>query len=63
MLLIAPCFFPLVKALGIDQFTSPPSWASTSPWEASPAYASILYLGMRIGKCEFTEILGRQWCS
>ena len=24
----------------------------------TPPYASILYLGMRIGKCEFTEILG-----
>ena len=24
----------------------------------TPPYASILYLGMRIGKCEFSEIFG-----
>jgi TRAP-type C4-dicarboxylate transport system permease large subunit len=23
----------------------------------TPPYASILYLGMRVGKCEFTDIL------
>jgi C4-dicarboxylate transporter, DctM subunit len=58
MLLIAPLLLPLVKELGVH----PIHFASImgvnlAMGGVTPPYASILYLGMRIGKCEFTEIL------
>lgn len=58
MLLIAPLLLPLVKEIGIH----PIHFASImgvnlAMGGVTPPYASILYLGMRIGNCEFTEIL------
>jgi len=59
MILVAPLLLPLVKELGI----SPVHFAAImgvnlAMGGVTPPYASILYLGMRIGKCEFKEILG-----
>ncbi|NCB42315.1 MAG: TRAP transporter large permease [Clostridia bacterium] len=58
MILIAPLLLPLVTELGI----SPIHFAAImgvnlAMGGVTPPYASILYLGMRIGKCEFHEIL------
>lgn len=58
MILIAPLLLPLVTELGI----SPTHFAAImgvnlAMGGVTPPYASILYLGMRIGKCEFSEIL------
>ncbi len=59
MLLCAPLLLPLVQKLGI----SPIHFAAImgvnlAMGGVTPPYASILYLGMRIGKCEFKDILG-----
>lgn len=58
MILVAPLLLPLVIELGI----SPIHFAAImgvnlAMGGVTPPYASILYLGMRIGKAEFTEIL------
>jgi tripartite ATP-independent transporter DctM subunit len=58
MILVAPLLLPLVIQLGI----SPVHFAAImgvnlAMGGVTPPYASILYLGMRIGKCEFSEIL------
>lgn len=58
MILVAPLLLPLVKELGM----SPVHFAAImgvnlAMGGVTPPYASILYLGMRIGKCEFNEIL------
>lgn len=58
MILVAPLLLPLVLQLGI----SPVHFAAImgvnlAMGGVTPPYASILYLGMRIGKCEFAEIL------
>lgn len=57
MILVAPLLLPLVTQLGI----SPVHFAAImgvnlAMGGVTPPYASILYLGMRIGKCEFSEI-------
>jgi len=59
MILCAPILLPLVLKLGI----SPVHFAAImgvnlAMGGVTPPYASILYLGMRIGKCEFREIFG-----
>lgn len=59
MILCAPLLLPLVTELGI----SPVQFAAImgvnlAMGGVTPPYASILYLGMRIGKTEFHEILG-----
>lgn len=59
MILCAPILLPLVIKLGI----SPVQFAAImgvnlAMGGITPPYASILYLGMRIGKCEFNEIFG-----
>ncbi|MFH2114407.1 MAG: TRAP transporter large permease [Spirochaetota bacterium] len=59
MILVAPLLLPLILELGI----SPVHFAAImgvnlAMGGVTPPYASILYLGMRIGKCEFKEILG-----
>lgn len=59
MLLCAPLLLPLVTQLGI----SPIHFAAImgvnlAMGGVTPPYASILYLGMRVGKCEFHEIIG-----
>lgn len=58
MLLCAPLLLPLVTALGI----TPVHFAAImgvnlAMGGVTPPYASILYLGMRIGNCEFKDIL------
>jgi len=58
MILVAPLLLPLVLQLGI----SPVHFAAImgvnlAMGGVTPPYASVLYLGMRIGKCEFHEIL------
>ena len=57
MILVAPLLLPLVTELGI----SPVHFAAImgvnlAMGGVTPPYASILYLGMRIGKAEFSEI-------
>ncbi|MDA3948364.1 MAG: TRAP transporter large permease [Spirochaeta sp.] len=59
MILVAPLLLPLVLELGI----SPVHFAAImgvnlAMGGVTPPYASILYLGMRIGKTEFHSILG-----
>lgn len=59
MLICAPLLLPLVRELGI----SPVHFAAImgvnlAMGGVTPPYASILYLGMRIGDCEFKDILG-----
>lgn len=59
MLLCAPLLLPLVRELGI----SPIHFAAImgvnlAMGGVTPPYASILYLGMRIGDCEFKDIFG-----
>lgn len=58
IILVAPLLLPLVKAVGV----SPVHFAAICCvnlgfGSLTPPYASLLYLGMRIGKVEFTEIL------
>jgi C4-dicarboxylate transporter, DctM subunit len=58
IILIAPLLLPLMGAIGV----SPVQFAAimgvnTAMGGVTPPYASILYLGMRIGKVEFSEIL------
>lgn len=59
MILCAPLLLPLMKELGIPtiQFAAIMG-VNLAMGGVTPPYASILYLGMRIGKCEFSEILG-----
>jgi TRAP-type C4-dicarboxylate transport system permease large subunit len=48
-----------VKQLGVDPIHfAAIMGVNLAMGGVTPPYASILYLGMRIGKCEFTEILG-----
>lgn len=59
MILIAPLLLPLILKLGIH----PVHFAAImgvnlAMGGVTPPYASILYLGMRIGKAEFHEIIG-----
>lgn len=58
MLLCAPLLLPLVTQLGINpiQFAAIMG-VNLAMGGVTPPYASILYLGMRIGKCEFREII------
>ena len=58
MILVAPLLLPLAQELGIH----PIHFASImgvnlAMGGVTPPYASILYLGMRVGKCSFNEIL------
>jgi len=58
IVLAAPLLLPLVKELGITpvQFAAIMG-TNLAMGGVTPPYASILYLGMRIGKVEFIEIL------
>lgn len=58
MILLAPLLLPLAVQLGID----PVHFAAImgvnlAMGGVTPPYASILYLGMRIGKAQFNEVL------
>jgi C4-dicarboxylate transporter, DctM subunit len=59
MILCAPLLLPLMREIGVH----PVHFAAImgvnlSMGGVTPPYASILYLGMRVGKCEFKDILG-----
>ena len=58
IILIAPLLLPLMDAIGV----SPVQFAAimgvnTAMGGVTPPYASILYLGMRIGKVEFSQVI------
>lgn len=59
MLICAPLLLPLVVSIGVD----PVHFAAImgvnlAMGGITPPYASILYFGMKVGKAEFSEILG-----
>jgi tripartite ATP-independent transporter DctM subunit len=58
VILVAPLLLPLVMAIGVHpvQFAAIIG-VNLAMGGVTPPYASILYLGMRIGKVEFVEIL------
>ncbi len=58
VILVAPLLLPLVQAIGVHpvQFAAIIG-VNLAMGGVTPPYASILYLGMRIGKVEFLEIL------
>lgn len=59
MILCAPLLLPLMKEIGIHPIHfAAIMGVNLSMGGVTPPYASILYLGMRIGKCEFKDILG-----
>ncbi len=58
IILLGPLLLPLMEAIGI----SPVQFAAimgvnTAMGGVTPPYASILYLGMRIGKAEFSQVI------
>jgi tripartite ATP-independent transporter DctM subunit len=58
IILIAPLLLPLMNAIGVDsiQFAAIMG-VNTAMGGVTPPYASILYLGMRIGGVEFSEVI------
>jgi C4-dicarboxylate transporter DctM subunit len=58
IILIAPLLLPLMEAIGVNpvQFAAIMG-VNTAMGGVTPPYASILYLGMRIGKVEFSEVI------
>lgn len=57
MILVAPLLLPLVTELGISTVHfAAIMGVNLAMGGVTPPYASILYLGMRLGKCEFSEI-------
>lgn len=59
MLLCAPLLLPLVSELGISSVHfAAIMGVNLAMGGVTPPYASILYLGMRIGDCEFKDIFG-----
>jgi len=58
IILIGPLLLPLMEAIGISavQFAAIMG-VNTAMGGVTPPYASILYLGMRIGKVEFSEVI------
>ena len=59
MILVAPLLLPLMKQIGIDPIHfAAIMGVNLAMGGVTPPYASILYLGMRIGNCSFQEILG-----
>ena len=58
IILIAPLLMPLMKALGIDPIHfAAIMGVNTAMGGVTPPYASILYLGARIGKVEVSEVI------
>ena len=58
IILIAPLLLPLMEAIGVSPVQFPPIMGvNTAMGGVTPPYASILYLGMRIGKVEFSEVI------
>ena len=59
MILVAPLLLPLMVAIGVHPIHfAAIIGVNLAIGGVTPPYASILYLGMRIGKVEFHEILG-----
>lgn len=59
MILVAPLLLPLMKTIGVDPIHfAAIMGVNLAMGGVTPPYASILYLGMRVGKCEFKDILG-----
>lgn len=59
MILVAPLLLPLMVAIGVNPIHfSAIIGVNLAVGGVTPPYASILYLGMRIGNVEFHEILG-----
>ena len=59
MLICAPLLLPLMKELGISNVHfAAIMGVNLAMGGVTPPYASILYLGMRIGECEFKDIFG-----
>lgn len=57
MLICAPLLLPLVKAIGVDPIHfAAIMGVNLAMGGITPPYASILYFGMKVGKCEFSEI-------
>jgi TRAP-type C4-dicarboxylate transport system permease large subunit len=58
VILVAPLLLPLMQAIGVHpiQFAAIMG-VNLAMGGVTPPYASILYLGMRIGKVEFVEIV------
>jgi tripartite ATP-independent transporter DctM subunit len=58
IILLAPLLLPLVQQMGMDPVQLAAIMGTNlAMGGVTPPYASILYLGMRVGKCEFTDIL------
>lgn len=58
MILVAPLLLPLMTELGVHPVhLGAIMGVNLAMGGVTPPYASILYLGMRIGKCEFNEII------
>lgn len=58
MILVAPLLLPLMLEIGVHPVhLGAIMGVNLAMGGITPPYASILYLGMRIGKCEFSEML------
>lgn len=58
ILLLAPLLLPLVQAMGMNPIQLAAIMGTNlAMGGVTPPYASILYLGMRVGNCEFADIL------
>lgn len=58
IILIAPLVLPLMEAIGVTPIHfAAIMGVNTAMGGVTPPYASILYLGMRVGKVEFSEIV------
>ena len=59
IILCAPLLLPLMKEIGVHPVhLAAIMGTNLGIGGLTPPYASLLYLGMRIGKCEFNEIAG-----
>lgn len=59
MLICAPLLLPLMQEIGVSTIHfAAMMGVNLAMGGVTPPYASILYLGMRIGNCEFKDIFG-----
>lgn len=58
IILVAPLLLPLTQAIGMNPIHYAAMFVTNMAiGSVTPPYASLLYLGMRIGKVEFMEVL------
>jgi len=58
IILTAPLLLPLMQAIGVGPLHfAAIMGVNTAMGGVTPPYASILYLGMRVGKVQFSEII------